>query len=58
MRNMRLFKRESDKRRDREHDEAVNDRLRSVLAKDTEHQDDADTVETRLRNMNYGTSRR
>lgn len=54
---MKLFKRDTDKRRDREHDAAVNDRMRSVLAKDTEHED-PDTVETRLRNMNYGTSRK
>lgn len=31
--------------------------MRSVLGKDTEHED-AQTVETRIRNMNYGSSRR
>lgn len=56
---MKLFNRDASKRRekDREHDAVVNDRMRSVLARDTEHED-PETVETRLRNMNYGTSRR
>jgi hypothetical protein len=55
---MRLFKRDtSAKRTDRDHDESVNDRMRAILSKDTEHED-ADTVESRLRNMNYGTSRK
>jgi hypothetical protein len=56
--NMRLFKRDtSGKRTDKDYDESVNDRMRAVLGKDTEHED-ADTVETRIRNMNYGTSRK
>ena len=55
---MKLFKRDTaERRKDKEYDEAVNDRLRSVLSKDTVHEDAA-TVETRLRNMNYGSSRR
>jgi len=56
---MKLFKRNADKRRDKDraHDAVVNDRMRSVLARDTEHED-PETVEYRLRNMNYGTSRR
>lgn len=54
---MKLFKRDAEKRKDREHDAVVNDRMRSVLARDTEHED-PETVESRLRNMNYGTSRR
>jgi hypothetical protein len=55
---MKLFKRDSEhKRVDRDYDELVQDRLRSVLSKDTKHEDAA-TVETRLRNMNYGTSRK
>ncbi len=32
--------------------------MRMILSKDTVHEDDAKTVEERLRNMNYGTSRR
>ncbi len=56
---MKLFKKgAADKRRDREHDDVVSNRMRMVLAKDTVHDDDAETVENRLRNMNYGTSRR
>ena len=55
---MKLFKRGSEQKRvDRDYDELVNDRMRVVLSKDTE-QEDAKTVETRLRNMNYGTSRK
>lgn len=56
---MKLFKRNtSDERRaEREYDDAVNDRLKSVLGKTTDH-DDADAVEQRLRNMVYGTNKR
>lgn len=56
---MKLFKRtHTDERRvDREYDEAVNDRMKSVLGKSTNH-DDADAVEQRLRNMVYGTNKR
>lgn len=55
---MRLFKRDSEaKRTDEDYNESVNNRMRDVLGKDTEHED-AEKVETRLRNMNYGTSRR
>jgi len=32
-------------------------RMKSVLGKDTQHED-AKTVETRIRNLNYGSSRR
>jgi hypothetical protein len=56
---MKLFKKDgAEKRRDREHEDAVSNRMRMVLSKDTVHEDDAATVESRLRNMNYGTSRR
>lgn len=56
---MKLFRRTtSDERReDREYDEAVNDRMRSVLNRSTQH-DDATAVEQRLRNMAYGTNKR
>ena len=56
---MKLFKRTtSDERReDRDYDEAVNDRMRSVLGKSTDH-DEADLVEQRIRNMSYGTNKR
>jgi len=55
---MRLFKRgTTDKLADRKHVENVNDRLRSLLSKDTEYED-PNNVEARLRNMNYGTSRK
>lgn len=55
---MKLFKRDSEQKRvDRDYDELVNSRMRIVLSKDTE-QEDAVTVENRLRNMNYGTSRK
>ena len=56
---MKFFKKGNDeKRRDREHNDVVSNRMRMVLSKDTVHEDDAETVESRLRNMNYGTSRR
>ena len=56
---MKLFKRNtSDERReDRDYDEAVNDRMRSVLGRSTEH-DEADVVEQLIRNMSYGTNKR
>lgn len=56
---MKLFKRNhTDERRvDREYDDAVNDRMKSVLGKSTNH-DEADVVEQRLRNMVYGTNKR
>ena len=55
---MRLFNRgNTTKRADRAHDEQVSERMRIVLNKDTEHED-AKTVETRIRNMNYGSSRK
>jgi len=55
---MKLFKRDSEQKRvDRDYDELVNSRMRDVLSKDTEHEDPV-TVENRLRNMNYGTSRK
>jgi hypothetical protein len=57
---MRLFRKNtSDERRaERDHEDAVNDRMRSVLGKDTDYDDDADVVEQRLRNMAYGTNKR
>lgn len=55
---MKLFKRgATDKLADRKHIEHVNDRLRSLVSKDTEYEDPS-SVEARLRNMNYGTSRK
>jgi hypothetical protein len=56
---MKLFRRSSadDRRADRAYDDAVNNRMKSVLGRPTDH-DDADVVEQRLRNMAYGTSRR
>ncbi len=56
---MKLFKKNtSDERRvDRDHDEAVNDRMKSVLGRSTDH-DEAAIVEQRLRNMAYGTNKR
>jgi len=55
---MRLFKRgtTTSKSEDRAYEDAVNDRMRSVLARETNH-DDAETVENRLRNMIYGTNK-
>ncbi|NHZ70388.1 MAG: hypothetical protein GWP18_01970 [Proteobacteria bacterium] len=57
--DMKLFRKNtSDERRvDREYDEAVNHRMKSVLARPTNH-DDAELVEQRLRNMVYGTNKR
>ena len=56
---MKLFRRSTseERRADREYDEAVNDRMKSVLGRETEH-DDADAVEQRLRNMIYGTNKK
>ena len=56
---MKLFRRTtSDERReDRDYDEAVNDRMKSVLNRSTTH-DDATLVEQRIRNMSYGTNKR
>jgi hypothetical protein len=56
---MRLFKRNhtDERREEREYDDAVNDRMKSVLGKSTNH-DEADVVEQRLRNMVYGTNKR
>lgn len=56
---MKLFRRTTpdERRADREYDETVNDRMKSVLERSTEH-DDAELVEQRLRNMNYGTNKR
>jgi hypothetical protein len=55
---MKLFSRENtSKRSERAHNEHVTERMKSVLSKDTQHAD-AETVETRIRNMNYGSSRR
>jgi hypothetical protein len=55
---MRLFNRGGiTKRADRAHEEQVTERMRVVLnAKVTT--EDPETVETRIRNLNYGSSRR
>jgi hypothetical protein len=55
---MKLFKRGSttSKAEDRAYSNAVNDRMRTVLSRETHH-DDAETVENRLRNMVYGTNK-
>jgi len=55
---MKLFRRNTseERRADREYDETVNDRMKSVLGRETAH-DDADVVEQRLRNMVYGTNK-
>jgi len=56
--NMKLFKRSASttKEDDRAYSESVNDRMRIVLSRETQH-DDAETVENRLRNMVYGTNK-
>jgi hypothetical protein len=56
---MKLFRRTTpdERRADREYDETVNYRMKSVLNRSTDH-DDADVVEQRLRNMVYGTNKR
>jgi len=56
---MKLFRRNtSDERRDdREYDDAVNDRMKSVLGRSIDH-DDAELVEQRIRNMSYGTNKK
>lgn len=56
---MRLFRKSTseERRADREYDESVNDRMKSVLSRPTNH-DDAELVEQRLRNMVYGTNKR
>lgn len=55
---MKLFRKgtTTTKREDRAHDEAVANRMRSVLSRETNH-DDAKIVEDRLRNMAYGTNK-
>ncbi len=57
--DMKLFRRSTseERRADREYDEAVNNRMKSVLGRETEH-DNADAVEKRLRNMVYGTNKK
>jgi hypothetical protein len=55
---MGIFKRGSTtKRADRAHDEHVSERMRAVLNKKVDRED-AETVETRIRNLNYGSSRK
>ncbi len=56
---MKLFRRNTSEetRADHEHDEAVNNRMKSVLSRETNH-DDASAVEKRLRNMVYGTNKK
>lgn len=56
---MKLFKRNtSDERNaEKDYDETVNNRMKSVLARETNH-DDASAVEQRLRNMVYGTNKK
>lgn len=55
---MKLFRRDTatSKREDRAYEDAVADRMRNVLSRETNH-DDAEAVETRLRNMIYGTNK-
>ncbi len=55
---MKLFRKgtSTSKREDRAYDAAVNSRMRTVLSRETNH-DDAETVENRLRNMVYGTNK-
>jgi hypothetical protein len=55
---MKLFRRGSttSEAEDRAHSATVNDRMRIVLARETDH-DDAETVENRLRNMVYGSNK-
>ncbi len=55
---MKLFRRGSatSKAEDRAYSNAVNARMRILLARETNH-DDAQTVESRLRNMVYGTNK-
>lgn len=55
---MKLFRKgtATSKADDLAHSEAVNDRMRNVLSRET-HKDDAETVENRLRNMVYGTNK-
>jgi hypothetical protein len=55
---MKLFRRgsASSKREDRAYEAAANDRMRNVLSRETNH-DDPETVEIRLRNMNYGANK-
>lgn len=56
---MKLFRRNTSDERadDRDHEDAVNDRMRSVLGRSTDH-DDAKVVEQRIRNLSYGTNKR
>jgi hypothetical protein len=56
---MKLFRKNtSDERRaEQDYDEAVNDRMKSVLGRETDY-DEAAVVEQRLRNMAYGTNKR
>ncbi len=54
---MKFFNREkASKRADRVHNENVSERMRVVLSRELELQD-AEKVETRLRNLHYGSSR-
>jgi hypothetical protein len=56
---MKLFRKNTseERRADREYDESVNHRMKTVLGRPTNH-DDAELVEQRLRNMVYGTNKR
>ena len=55
---MGIFNRgSSTKRSEREHNQHVSERMRVVLNKEVDRED-AETVETRIRNMNYGSSRK
>ena len=55
---MKLFRKgtAASKREDRAYEKTVNNRMRDVLSRETNH-DDAETVENRLRNMIYGTNK-
>lgn len=55
---MKLFNRVgTGKRADRAYDEQVSERMRVVLNTQVT-KEDPETVETRIRNLNYGSSRR
>jgi hypothetical protein len=55
---MSIFNRgSSTKRSERAHNEHVSERMRVVLNKEVDRED-AETVENRIRNLNYGSSRK
>ncbi len=55
---MSIFNRgSSTKRSEHAHNEHVSERMRVVLGKEVDRED-AETVENRIRNLNYGSSRK